>query len=80
MRDILEPLLGGQFFCRHSTPAPFARLCDKGFAHEVDAALRPLGRSAGRWARWVTTVNPPPFSRATSTCPIRVTGWRRRMS
>lgn len=47
MRDILEPLLGGQFYCRYSTPAVYNKLCDAVFAREVDGALGPLGRVLG---------------------------------
>lgn len=44
MRDILEPLLDKQFFCRYSAPTVFSKLCDSRFAAEINDALRPFWR------------------------------------
>lgn len=48
MREVLEGLMGGLFYCRYSHPRLYAQLCKAEFAQEVDEALRPFGRTLGR--------------------------------
>lgn len=47
MRDVLERLLSGQFFCRYSSPQIYSELCKPELSQAVNGALKPFGRALG---------------------------------